>query len=122
MRQRAIDYRVGRAVAAVLAMTAIFRSGHPGRLSTRGARVILPASDEIILGARPGRLRQIGQKLILTEAPARSWVSASATAGRSSTARAAAADPGPKSKTARARARAGSGTRRSRESYHQSGP
>jgi hypothetical protein len=69
MRQRAIDYRIGRAVAAVLAMAAIFRSGQPGRLSTPGARIILPASDEIILGARPGRLRQIGQKLILTEGP-----------------------------------------------------
>jgi hypothetical protein len=69
VQKRAIEYRVGRAVSAVLAMTAILRSGQPGQLSSRGARFILPASDDILLGVRSGRLRQIGQKLLLTEGP-----------------------------------------------------
>lgn len=68
LRERATEYRVGRAVSAVLAMTAFLRSGQPGRLTSRGGR-ILPASDDILLGARPRRLRRIGQKLLLTEGP-----------------------------------------------------
>ena len=66
LHRRAAEYRVERAVTAVLAMSEIFRTGQSGRLSLRGAS-ILPSSDEILLGVRPHRLRQIGQKLLLTE-------------------------------------------------------
>jgi hypothetical protein len=65
---RAHDFRVARAVAAVLSMTDLLRTGNPGRPAVPGGR-LLPASDDILLASRPRRLPQITQKLVLTEGP-----------------------------------------------------
>jgi hypothetical protein len=64
--RRAVDWRVERSVRAVLAMTELLRAGQPGWPPVRGAR-LLPGTDDVLLGRRPGRLRQVGQKLVLTE-------------------------------------------------------
>ncbi len=65
--ERASRYRIARAVDAVLAMTALLRSGLAGkpRLSWIGS--ILPSTDDVLVGVRPSRLRQIGQKLFLVQ-------------------------------------------------------
>jgi len=66
LERRTRDYRVERSVGAVLAMTELLAAGRAGRPPVRGAG-LLPTSDQILLGVRPGRARQIAQKLILTE-------------------------------------------------------
>jgi hypothetical protein len=66
LERRAVEYRIERSLCAVLAMTELLRAGARGPLPVRGAR-LLPGTDDILLGRRPGRLRQIGQKLVLTE-------------------------------------------------------
>lgn len=68
VRARAVEYRVGRPVAAVLSMTELLTAGRPGRIHLRGGRV-LPDADEILLGHQPARMRQLGQKLLLTDGP-----------------------------------------------------
>ncbi len=65
---RARAYRVGRAVGAALAMTELLEGGVSGRPAIAGGRV-LPSSDDILLGVRPRRMRQLTQKLLLTEGP-----------------------------------------------------
>jgi hypothetical protein len=68
LRTRAAAARVVRALDAVLAMTELLRAGRRGR---PGGRVVavLPASDDVLTGERPRRLRQIAQKALLTEGP-----------------------------------------------------
>ena len=67
LRARAAEYRVSRAVAAVLSMTELLATGASGRPDLRGGGRLLPGSDQVLLGEHPGRLRQIGQKLILND-------------------------------------------------------
>ena len=66
VRARAAEYRVVRPVAAVLSMTEHLAAGRAGRPHIRGGGV-LPGSDEVLLGHQPARLRQLGQKLLLTD-------------------------------------------------------
>lgn len=66
--RRARDYRVARAVDAALAMTELLEIGVSGRPEMLGGR-ILPSSDDVLLGVRPSRVRQLAQKLLLTEGP-----------------------------------------------------
>jgi hypothetical protein len=66
LERRARAYRAERAVDSVLAMTGLLADGRAGRVPVRGA-AILPTSDQVLLGVRPGRARQIAQKLVLTE-------------------------------------------------------
>ena len=66
LRARAAEYRVARAVAAVLSMTELFAAGRSGRPAIRGGG-LLPSTDEILTGEPPPRLRQIGQKLLLND-------------------------------------------------------
>lgn len=63
---RAAEYRVARAVGAVLSMTDLLAAGRSGRPAVRGGR-ILPSSDEILCGVQPRRARQVGQKLLLND-------------------------------------------------------
>ncbi|HUS65249.1 MAG TPA: nucleotidyltransferase family protein [Kofleriaceae bacterium] len=69
--ERARAYRVGRAVDAALSMTELLEIGASGRPEIPGGR-ILPRSDDVLLGVRPRRARQLAQKLLLTEGP-REW-------------------------------------------------
>lgn len=89
LQSRATRYRVSRSVIAVLQMTAHlaagrsarpdlglgssiqFRTPSSGVLRTpaKPGFAILPSTDEILVGARPHRMRQIAQKLLLTEGP-----------------------------------------------------
>lgn len=66
LERRTRAYRVERAVESALAMTELLADGRPGRIRVRGGAV-LPTSDQVLLGVRPGRLRQIAQKMVLTE-------------------------------------------------------
>ena len=65
--ERARRYRIARAVDAVLAMTELLREGVAGRPQLNWAATILPSTDDMLVGARPSRLRQIGQKLFLVQ-------------------------------------------------------
>jgi hypothetical protein len=67
--ERARGYRISRALAAVAAMTELLASGRTGRPALGPIGRVLPSSDDVLVGARPRRLRQIGQKLLLTEGP-----------------------------------------------------
>jgi len=63
---RAGQYRVARAVGAVLSMTELLAAGRTGHPAVRGGR-LLPSSDEILGGGQPRRARQLGQKLLLND-------------------------------------------------------
>jgi hypothetical protein len=66
---RAQRYRLRRSVTAVLQMTENLAAGRSERPDLgRGSR-ILPSTDEVLRAAPPARLRQIAQKLLLTEGP-----------------------------------------------------
>lgn len=64
---RARAYRISRSIDAVLAMTELLASGDRGAPEIGPGSTILPATDAVLVGARPERLRQIAQKLFLTE-------------------------------------------------------
>jgi hypothetical protein len=64
---RANTYRIARAVAAVLAMTELLRSGRAGTPDLGVGSRVLPSTDDVLLGTRPSRVRQIGQKLYLVQ-------------------------------------------------------
>ena len=66
LRARAAEYSVARPVAAVLSMVELLAAGRPGQPAIAGGRFLLHA-DDILLGQGPARLRQIGQKLLLTD-------------------------------------------------------
>jgi hypothetical protein len=66
VRARAAEYSVARPVAAVLSLVELMAAGAPGRPAIAGGR-FLPSTDEILSGEGPARLRQIGQKLLLTD-------------------------------------------------------
>lgn len=63
---RASEYRVARAVGAVLSMTDLLATGRAGHPAVRGGW-LLSSSDEILLGGQPRRARQVGQKLLLND-------------------------------------------------------
>jgi hypothetical protein len=64
LHERARASRISRAVAAVLSMTELLARGASDR-----PRALLPSTDAILVGAKPERLRQLAQKLLLTEGP-----------------------------------------------------
>lgn len=69
VQARAKEYRISRAVAAVLAMTELLARGVSGHPDIGRGSAILPTTDDVLLGVRPTRGRQLGQKLLLTEGP-----------------------------------------------------
>lgn len=62
-RERARAWRITRSVETVLAMTELLARGERGAPGPR----FLPTTDDILLGEKPTRGRQIAQKLWLTE-------------------------------------------------------
>lgn len=69
LAERAEAYRVARAIAAVRSMTELLASGTRGRPDIGIASRILPSTDDVLLGHRPPRARQLGQKLVLVQGP-----------------------------------------------------
>ena len=69
LRDRARDYRVGRAIDAVLGMTELLAAGSAGTPRVGAGSAILPSTDDVLRGNRPRRARQIAQKLYLTQGP-----------------------------------------------------
>lgn len=67
VHERAVEFRIARAVRAVLSMTELLAAAHPGHPSLGLADRVLPKTDAVLRGLRPARLRQIAQKLLLTE-------------------------------------------------------
>lgn len=67
LRARAADYRVTRAVEAVLQMTELLARGASAAPSVGVGSRLLLTTDDVLLGVKPRRARQIGQKLLLTE-------------------------------------------------------
>lgn len=66
--ERARTSRVSRALRAVLGMTELLASGvAEGRPRIGAGDAVLPTTDDVLLARKPTRLRQIGQKLVLTE-------------------------------------------------------
>jgi len=51
----------------VLAMTELLRAAQPGRPDVGAGSRLLFTTDDVLAGLRPPRLRQIGQKLLLTQ-------------------------------------------------------
>ena len=64
---RARAYRIERSVATVLAMTELLATGARGSPGADRLSSIFPTTDDVLRGVRPRRLRQIAQKLLLTE-------------------------------------------------------
>lgn len=66
-RRRAADWRITRSVETVLAMTEMLARGETGAPGDAIGARILPTTDEVLLGTKPSRRRQLAQKLWLTE-------------------------------------------------------
>ena len=66
-RARAEEWRVARAFAAVLAMTENLAHARIGSPDVGAGSSILPTTDDILLGLKPKRARQIAQKLLLAQ-------------------------------------------------------
>jgi hypothetical protein len=66
-RGRAEEWRVARAFAAVLAMTDNLAHARIGSPDVGPGSSILPTTDDILLGVKPQRARQIAQKLLLAQ-------------------------------------------------------
>lgn len=64
---RARSYRIERAVGVVLGMTELLTAGGRGSPGEGRLASIFPSTDDVLRGNRPHRLRQIAQKLLLTE-------------------------------------------------------
>lgn len=64
---RAREWRITRSFETVLAMTDMLARGERGTPAGGVAARFLPSTDDILLGTRPTRARQIAQKLWLTE-------------------------------------------------------
>ncbi len=67
LHERAIDLHISRATQAVQSMTDKLARGERGHPELGAASRLLPSTDDVLLGMRPRRLRQIGQKLSLLE-------------------------------------------------------
>ncbi len=67
VRRRADDWRITRSFETVLAMSEMLARGDTGAPGDAIGRRILPTTDEILLGTKPERARQLAQKLWLTE-------------------------------------------------------
>jgi hypothetical protein len=65
--ERAAAYRITRSMRAVLSMTEHLADGATGAPDVGPGSEILPSTDDVILGTKPQRGRQIAQKLLLTE-------------------------------------------------------
>lgn len=64
---RARSYRIERSIMAVLSMTEKLATGASGPPEIGRGAPILPTTDDVLRRMHPRRLRQIGQKLLLTE-------------------------------------------------------
>ncbi len=64
---RARGYRIERTVAMVLRMTEMLAAGAHGSPGEGRLSTILPTTDDMLRGTHPHRLRQLAQKLLLTE-------------------------------------------------------
>lgn len=69
LHERALDMHISRATQAVQSMTDKLANGERGHPELGAASRLLPTTDEVLLGVRPPRLRQVGQKLSLLEGP-----------------------------------------------------
>lgn len=69
LEQRAAGARVARAVKAVLSMTRMLADQQRGRPPLGAASVVLPTTEDVLIGTRPTRPRQIATKLFLVEGP-----------------------------------------------------
>lgn len=69
LAERAEAYRVARAISAVRSMTDLLAAGRHGRPEVGLASRVLPTTDDVLLGKRPRRARQLGQKLVLVQGP-----------------------------------------------------
>jgi len=67
LQRRARDYRIERAVHVVLSMTENLAAGASRVPDAGRASPVFPTTDDVLRGIRPQRLRQIAQKLVLTE-------------------------------------------------------
>ena len=64
---RATEWRISRAIKAVLAMTDNLAHGRRGSPDVGLGSALLPTTDDVLRGVHPARLRQIGQKLLLAQ-------------------------------------------------------
>lgn len=69
LERRAREFEVTRAIAAVRSMTELLVTGATGHPALGFGSTVLPATDDVLRGVRPGRVRQIAQKLLLTDGP-----------------------------------------------------
>ncbi len=67
MFARAREWRISRAIAAVLAMTDNLAHGRVGSPAIGPGSRVLPSTDDVLRGVQPARLRQIAQKLFLAQ-------------------------------------------------------
>ncbi|CAN5889206.1 hypothetical protein BH11MYX3_BH11MYX3_44790 [soil metagenome] len=67
MFARAAEWRIARAISAVLAMTENLAQGRTGSPVIGPGSQVLPTTDDVLRGAQPRRLRQIAQKLLLAQ-------------------------------------------------------
>lgn len=69
--RRAREFEATRAIVAVRSMTELLTTGAAGHPALGLGSTVLPTSDDVLCGVRPGRVRQIAQKLLLTDGPLR---------------------------------------------------
>jgi hypothetical protein len=67
--RRSREFEVTRAIAAVRSMTELLTTGAAGHPALGLGATVLPSTDDVLLGVRPGRAHQIAQKLLLTDGP-----------------------------------------------------
>ncbi len=67
--ERARTSRVSRSVAAVLGMTELLARGERGRPDIGVGSNLFASTDDVLRGVKPERMRQLAQKLLLTEGP-----------------------------------------------------
>jgi len=67
VQSRAREYRVERAIAAVLSITRNLAAGRSERPAIGFGSSVLPTTDDVLRGLRPERGRQLAQKLLLTQ-------------------------------------------------------
>jgi hypothetical protein len=67
--RRAREFEVTRAIASVRSMTELLAAGAAGHPALGLGSAVLPTTDDVLRGARPGRARQIARKLLLTDGP-----------------------------------------------------
>ncbi len=67
MAAQAGEWRISRAIAAVLMMTENLAHGRTGSPAIGPGSHVLPTTDDVLRGVQPARLRQIAQKLVLAQ-------------------------------------------------------